>query len=76
MRVWACRTHGSEESLLQSFSQRDLREEPLRDNIRLEYREIVCCSMDLINLVQDRDQWRALENTMLNLQFHKILGNS
>jgi hypothetical protein len=32
--------------------------------------------MDLIDLTQDRDQWRALVNTVMNLRFHKILGNS
>jgi hypothetical protein len=32
--------------------------------------------MDGIDLVQDRDQWRALVNTIMNLQFHKLLGNS
>jgi hypothetical protein len=32
--------------------------------------------MDWIDLVQDRDQWRALVNPTMNLRFHKILGNS
>jgi hypothetical protein len=37
--------------------------------------------MDWIDLAQERDQWRALVNTVRNLRihsfgFHKMLGNS
>jgi hypothetical protein len=31
-------------------------------------REVGWDGMDLINLAQDRDQWRALVNTVMNLQ--------
>jgi hypothetical protein len=30
--------------------------------------EIGCGGIDRIELVQDRDQWRALVNTVMNLQ--------
>jgi hypothetical protein len=33
------------------------------DNIKMDLREIGC-----INMAQDRDQWRALVNTVLNLR--------
>jgi hypothetical protein len=46
------------------------------DNIRMDLREIEWGGMDWIDLVQDRDQWRALVNTIMNLRFHKMLGNS
>jgi hypothetical protein len=33
------------------------------DNIKIDLREIGWDGVDWINLVQDRDQWRALLNT-------------
>jgi hypothetical protein len=41
------------------------------DNFKMDLREIGWCSMDWIDLAQDRDQWRALVNTVMNLRFHK-----
>jgi hypothetical protein len=38
------------------------------DNIRMDVREIEWGGMDWIDLAQDRDQWRALVNTVMNLQ--------
>jgi hypothetical protein len=38
------------------------------DNIKLDLREIGWGGMDWIDLTQDRDQWRALVNTVMNLQ--------
>jgi hypothetical protein len=38
------------------------------DNIKMDLREIGGRGMDWIDLAQDRDQWRALENTVLNLR--------
>jgi hypothetical protein len=38
------------------------------DNIKIDIREIGWDGMDWINLVRDRDQWRALVNTVLNLR--------
>jgi hypothetical protein len=37
------------------------------DNIKMDLREIGWGGMNWINLVQDRDQWRALVNTVMNL---------
>jgi hypothetical protein len=34
----------------------------------MDIREIGCDGMDWIDLVQDRDQWRALLNAILNLR--------
>jgi hypothetical protein len=38
------------------------------DNIRMDRREIGWGGMDWIDLAQDRDQWRALVNTVMNLR--------
>jgi hypothetical protein len=38
------------------------------DNIRMDLREIGWGNMDWIDLAQDRDQWRALVNTVMNLR--------
>jgi hypothetical protein len=37
------------------------------DNIKIDFREIGCNGMDWIDLAQNRDQWRALVNTVMNL---------
>jgi hypothetical protein len=38
------------------------------NNIKMDLREIRWGSMDWIDLAQDRDQWRALVNTLVILQ--------
>jgi hypothetical protein len=37
------------------------------ENIEMDLREIGWDVMDWIELAQDRDQWRALVNTVMNL---------
>jgi hypothetical protein len=38
------------------------------DNIRIDFRGIGWCYMDWIDVAHDRDQWRTLVNTAMNLQ--------
>jgi hypothetical protein len=38
------------------------------DNIKMDLREIGWDGMDWIELAKDRDQWRALVNTVMNLR--------
>jgi hypothetical protein len=38
------------------------------DNIKMDIREIEWDGVDWIDLAQDRDQWRALVNTVMNLR--------
>jgi hypothetical protein len=41
-------------------------------NIKIDLRDIGWDGMDWIDLAQDRDQWRALMNTVIHLRFNKI----
>jgi hypothetical protein len=38
------------------------------DNINMDLREIGCDGRNWIDLTQDRDQWRALVNAVMNLR--------
>jgi hypothetical protein len=38
------------------------------DNIKMDLRELGWDGVDWIELAQDRDQWRALVNTVMNLR--------
>jgi hypothetical protein len=38
------------------------------DNIKIDLRELRWSSMDWIRLTYDRDQWRAVMNTVMNLR--------
>jgi hypothetical protein len=37
-------------------------------NIKMDFRQTVWGGMNWINLAQDRDQWRDLVNTVMNLR--------
>jgi hypothetical protein len=41
-------------------------------NIKMDLREIGCDGVDWIDMAEDRDQWRALVNTVLN---HRVPQN-
>jgi hypothetical protein len=38
------------------------------DNIKMDLKEVGFGGVDYIYLAQDRDQWRALVNTVMNLR--------
>jgi hypothetical protein len=44
------------------------------DNIRMDLGEVGWGGVDLIGLDQDRNRWRALVNSVLNLRFPKNAG--
>jgi hypothetical protein len=61
---------------MQSFGVKARRKERLLrrpkrrlvDNIKMDLKERGCGGMDWINPAEDRDQWRVLVNTVMNLR--------
>ena len=39
------------------------------NNIKMDFQVVGCGGVDWIDLVQDRDRWRALVNAAMNLRF-------
>jgi hypothetical protein len=71
----ACGTNGEKSIAYKILVGRPGRKRPLGrprrrwvDSIKIDLREIGWDGMDWIDLAQDRDQWRALVNTIMNLR--------
>jgi hypothetical protein len=70
----ACSTNGEKMNAYRILVGNPEGNRPLRrprcmwmDNIKIDLREIGWDGMDWIDLTKDRDQWRALVNTVMNL---------
>jgi hypothetical protein len=70
---WACSTNGETRNAYRILVGKPEEKRPLGrprrrwvDNIKIDLRESWYC-MHWINLAQDRDHWRALVNTVMNL---------
>jgi hypothetical protein len=70
-----CSTNGDNRNAYRIFVGKPEGKRPLGrprsrwvDNIKMDLREIRWDGMDWIDQAQDRDQWRALVNTLMNLR--------
>ena len=71
----ACSAYGGEERRIQGFVGKPEGKKPLgrsrrrwEDDIKMDLREVGCRGMEWIELVQDRDRWRALLNAVTSLR--------
>jgi hypothetical protein len=71
----ACSTKGEKRNAYRILVGQPARRRPLGrprrrwvDNIKMKLREIGWDGMNWIDLAQDRDRWRALVNTVMNLR--------
>jgi hypothetical protein len=71
-KAWSM--HGDEEEAYTSSVGKPEGKRPLgssrcrwEDNIRMDLREVGWGGMNWIDLAQDRDQWKALVNMVMNL---------
>jgi hypothetical protein len=72
---WTCDTDGGGERCLQGLVGRPEDKRPVvrprrrwEDNIKMDLREIAIDGVNWIQLAQDRVQWRAFVNTVINLR--------
>jgi hypothetical protein len=70
----ACSTNGGKRNVYRILVRKLEGKRPLRrprrrwvDDIKINLREIGWDGIDFIDLAQDRDQWRDLMNTVMNL---------
>jgi hypothetical protein len=78
----ACRTKGEKTNAYRIFVGKQEGKRPLGRprrrsvfNIKMDLREIGWDGKDWINVAQDRDQWRALVNMVINLRVPRSAGN-
>jgi hypothetical protein len=72
---WACNTAGEKINACRILVGKPEAKRPLGrprrrrvDTIKMDLKETGCSGMHWIDLSQDRDQWSALVNTVMNLR--------
>ena len=77
----ACSTYRKEEWCTQGLCDETRGKEPTwktkagwKDNIKMDFKEVGCEGVDLIELAQGRDRWRASLSVVMNIRvpFHGV----
>jgi hypothetical protein len=78
----ACGAHGGDEKCIKILVRKPEGKRPLErprrryeNNIKMSIWEKCSGGVDWIHLAQDRDRWRALVKTVMNLRVPQMAGN-
>jgi len=81
-RGGACSTYGESRGVYRVLVGKPEGQRPIgkprhswEGNTKMDLQEVGCGGMDWIDLAQDRDRWRPLVNTVMNLRFLYNVGN-
>jgi hypothetical protein len=79
---WACSTYGERRGVYKVSVGKPVRNKPLgrprrrwEDNIKMDLQEVGCEGMNWIDVAQNRDRWRVLVNSVMNLRGLNNVGD-
>lgn len=80
--VWACSMHGERRNAYRALVRKPKEKRPLgrpghrwENTTEMNLRETGWDGMDWVHPAQDRDQWRPLDNMVMNLRIPYNVGN-